>query len=201
MSFRILFFLLIHHIIFWSFNDDISEILNFLLKHLMMLIWVGYLGLKTANIFSQLQNILNTRVHHSQLSLTYFIAFKCLTGSKRRYIRSVYFLNFEYGLSWKSQLRCWRRLAGSCQNLFFFRLRHQNVSLLISRMKLLGLESLLISFDVPFFLLMSHIFWSSIRLRFLNIVKNRRVLTLKHTFDSERWAWLFRCIGTQINTF
>ena len=160
MSFKILFYLLIHHIIFWSFNDDISEILNFLVKHLLLLIWVGYLGLKTANIFSQLQNVLNARIHHSQLSLTYFIAFKCLTGSKRRFIRSVYFLNFEFRLRWKSQLRCWRRLTGSCQNLFFFRLGHENVSLLISHMKLLGLESLLMSFDIPFLLLMRHIFCS-----------------------------------------
>ena len=106
-----------------------------------------------------------------------------------------------FRLRWKSQLRCWRRLTGSCQNLFFFRLRHQNVSLLISHMKLLGLERFLMSFDIPFLLLMRLIFWSWARLRFLDILQNRWVVTLKHALKCESWIRLSRCISTQINRF
>jgi hypothetical protein len=77
-------------------DDDIFEILNFLKQQLLLLIWISLLGVQVANIFSQLQNVFNIWVHHSQLSLTYLIDFKCLTGSKSRFIRSVNFLNFKF---------------------------------------------------------------------------------------------------------
>ena len=42
-------------------------------------------------------------------------------------------------------------MAGSFQIKFFFRFSHKNISLLFCDLKILGLESLLMSFDFPFF--------------------------------------------------
>ena len=133
--------------------------------------------------------------------MTYLIDFECLNRSKSRSIRSVNFLNFEFRLSWRLQLRCLRRLASSSQILFFFRLGHQNVSLVICHMKLLRLESFLLSFDVPFFLLMRQVILSCKRLRFPNIIQNRWMLTLKHVLECENWSRLSRYIATKINIF